>query len=325
MGTGRYGLPTTRTLSDLLDYQHLVVTRQQALAFGLSDRTMYHRSQSGGRWQRLLPGVFLTVTGAPTVEQRDTAAVLYGGLGSTLSCGTALRRHGLHDPDPDRVHLLVPAGRQRLSVDYLVVHRTWRLPPLVCYQGPIQYALPARAVADAVREIGDLRGVRAVMANAVQSRACTTRQLAEELVAGSVRGSALFRTALAEVGQGPGSVPEIDLMLLIRRGKLPEPLFNPKLYVGAKFLAKPDAWWPKLGVAAEVDSKQWHLSPADWEQTSRRRATMTALGIMVLSFTPRQIRDEPEAVLSTIRVALNSRRGLPPLDIRTVPASPASD
>ena len=308
-------------MTDLLDLQHLVITRQQALAFGLSDRTMYHRSLPGGRWQRLLPGVFLTVAGTPTLDQLDIAACLYGGDGCTLTCGAALRRHGLSNPSPGPVHVLVPARRKLHNAGLVVVHRTWRLPPLVCYQGPIQYALPARAVADAVREIGDLTGVRAVVANAVQSRACTTRQLAEELEAGSVRGSALFRTALAEVGQGPGSVPEIDLMILIRRGKLPEPLFNPKLYVGGKFLAKPDAWWPKLGVAAEVDSKQWHLSPADWEQTMRRRATMTALGIMVLSFTPRQIRDEPEAVLSTIRVALDSRRGLPPLNIRTVPAT----
>ena len=48
---------------------------------------------------------------------------------------------------------------------------------------------------------------------------------------------------------------------------------------------------------------------------------MTALGIMVLHFTPRQIRDEPEQVLATIRQALISRRGLPALPIRAVPAN----
>ncbi len=309
----------TRTLADLLDFQHLVLSRRQAFAYGLSDDTIYQRSRPGGRWQRLLPGVFLTVAGTPTVDQLDTAACLYGGDGCTLTCGTALRRHGTSNPSPGPVHVLVPARRKLRNAGPVVVHRTWRLPPLVCYQGPVQYALPPRAVADAVREIGDLRGVRAVVANAVQSGVCTTRQLAEELEAGPMRGSALFRTALAEVGAGPGSVPEIDLMRLIRRGKLQEPLFNPKLYVGGSFLAKPDAWWPTLGVAVEVDSKQWHLSPADWEQTMHRRATMTALGILVLSFSPRQIRDEPEMVLSTIRVAFRSRRGLPPPNIRTVP------
>ena len=30
------------------------------------------------------------------------------------------------------------------------------------------------------------------------------------------------------------------------------PLFNPSLYLGDTFLAKPDAWWPDAGVAAEV-------------------------------------------------------------------------
>jgi very-short-patch-repair endonuclease len=310
----------TRSLPELLAYQHLVITRRQALGYGLSDDVIYRRSRPGGRWQLLLPAVFLTVAGTPTIDQRETAALLYGGDGATLTCGAALRRHGQPDPSAGRVHVLVPARRRVRSTGFVVVHRTWRPPPLVCYAGPIEFALPARAVADAVREIGDLREVRAVVAKAVQAGVCTVAQLADELDAGSVRGARLFRAVLAEVGQGPGSVPEIDLMKLIKRGKLPDPLFNPRLYVGGKFLAKPDAWWPTFGVVVEVDSKEWHLSPQDWEHTMRRRATMTALGILVLNFTPRQIRDEPEMVLSTIRVALQSRHAVPPLNIRTVPA-----
>lgn len=311
-------------MPELLEYQHLVISRRQAVGYGLSDDVIYRRSRPGGRWQLLLPGVFLTAAGTPTTDQRDTAAILYGGDNATLTCGAALRRHNLRDMSSGRVHVLVPASRQNRSAGFVVLHRTWRPPPLVCYSGAIQFALPARAVADAVREIGDMREVRAVVANAVQSRACTTAQLEEELEAGPVRGSALLRAALAEVGAGPGSAPEIDLMMLLRRGKLPDALFNPRLYVGGRFLARPDAWWPTLGVAVEVDSKQWHLSPEDWEQTMRRRTMMTALGILVLSFTPRQIRAEPDMVLSTIRVALQSRQAVPPLNIRTVPAGPDS-
>jgi hypothetical protein len=32
-----------------------------------------------GKWQKLLPGVYLTVTGKPTAEQRLVAARLYAG------------------------------------------------------------------------------------------------------------------------------------------------------------------------------------------------------------------------------------------------------
>ena len=43
-----------------------VITRAQALGCGLSLAEIRHRIRPGGPWQRLLPGVYLTVTGTPT-------------------------------------------------------------------------------------------------------------------------------------------------------------------------------------------------------------------------------------------------------------------
>jgi len=79
----------------------------------------------------------------------------------------------------------------------------------------------------------------------------------------------------------------------------------------------PDAWWPQAGVAAEVDSRAWHLSPAGWEQTMARHARLTAPGVLVLHFSPRQIRTEPAAVIEAIRAALAVGRPVP--GIRTCP------
>jgi very-short-patch-repair endonuclease len=84
-------------------------------------------------------------------------------------------------------------------------------------------------------------------------------------------------------------------------------------------IAMPDAWWPDAGLAVEVDSREWHLSPADWERTMRRHARMTAYGIVVLHFSPRQIRSEPVTVVATIRAALSSVR-TKPTGIRALPA-----
>ena len=84
-----------------------------------------------------------------------------------------------------------------------------------------------------------------------------------ELDEGSVHGSALFRTALAEVGEGTRSGPEGELFALIRRGKLPRPLFNARLFLGDELIARPDAWWPDFGVAVEVDSKAYAPWPGD--------------------------------------------------------------
>jgi very-short-patch-repair endonuclease len=307
-------------LDRLLKRQHLVITRRQALKCGLHHNAVHHAIQPGGRWQQMLPGVYLAVSGTPTRDQRDMAALLYAGPGGTLTGAAALVRHGIRIRS-DSVDVLVPANRPRQSRGFVVVHQTTRLPPLVCYAGAVQYALAARAVADAAHGPRELRDVRALVAAAVQTRRCTVEQLDAELTSGPVRGSALFRAALAEVAQGARSGPEAELLELIKRGRLPTPLFNAQLFVGEDFLARPDAWWPDVAVAVEVDSKEWHLSPESWEQTMRRHGRMTARGILVLHFTPRQIREEPADVLAKIRAALGARRGQPDPSIRTVRAA----
>ena len=38
------------------------------------------------------------------------------------------------------------------------------------------------------------------------------------------------------------------------------------------------------GVAAEVDSREWHLSPEHWDRTRRRHTLMAAAGIHPLHF-----------------------------------------
>lgn len=308
-------------LRRLLSRQDRLLTRRQALAAGIHPDVLHRRTRPGGPWQRILPGVYLTVTGTPTRNQRELAALLYAGSGGTLTGPAALARHGIR-ADSRVVDVLIPAKRQRKSLGFVVVHRTTRLPPYVCYKGPVQFALPARAVADAVRAMGDLADVRAVVAAAVQNKRCTVGQLLAELEAGPVRGSALFRAAQAEVGQGTRSGPEGALLALIRRGGLPEPWLNPRIFAGDELIGRPDAWWPEFGVAVEVDSREWHLSPADWERTMDKHDRMSEFDILVLHFTPRQIRDQPDKVLARIRGTIDRRRGHGATAlVRTMPAA----
>jgi hypothetical protein len=74
-------------------------------------------------------------------------------------------------------------------------------------------------------------------------------------------------------------------------------------------------------VAVEVDSKEWHLSPEDWQLTMSRHARMSAHGIIVLHFTPRQIRLESDQVIAQIQAALAAGRARPRLALRTVKAT----
>jgi very-short-patch-repair endonuclease len=187
--------------------------------------------------------------------------------------------------------------------------------------GELRYVPIARAVADAARQLPDMGEVRALVASAVQWRKISVAALADELEQGPSSGSARFRAVLLEVADGIRSAAEGDLRKLIKRSGLPDPLYNPRLYVGEEFIAMPDAWWPEASVAVEVDSKQWHLSPADWEQTMARHSRMSALGITVLHYPPSRLHAEPRAVVTEISSALEIGRSRPRLPIRTEPAT----
>jgi hypothetical protein len=314
-------------LAALLGKQHGVITRQQALASGMSREAVKYRTRRGGTWQAVLPGVYAAQGGPPTLTQREVAALLYAGPLSVLTGPAALRRHGLttalrrHSATGrEQVDVLIPASRQRRDAGFARLHRTTRLPERICVEGEIRFALPPRAVADAVRGL-ELPAVRAVVAEAVQQGRCTIALLAGELAAGPVQDSAPFRQALGEVGEGVRSAAEGDLRDLIAWARLPEPLYNPRLFVGREYLGSPDCWWPDAGVAGEADSREWHFSPSDWEKTLARHARMSAHGIVVLHFTPRQIRRERAQVAAHIRSALASRQDHELPHIRTLPAS----
>jgi hypothetical protein len=309
-------------LGQLLDKQSSVVSRGQLLTLGMNDRAMQYRVRRDGPWQKLLPGVYLAATGIPSLQQRELAALLYAGPGSLVTGPLALMHHSIRGGSAvDVIDVLVPAGRQRLSTGFARLHRTVRMPVRAWSIGSVRLAPVPRAVADTVRQLTELREVRAVVADAVQLGRCTVGQLAEELRIGPVKGSALFRSVLSEVADGIRSTAEGDLRDVIQTARLPMPLFNPSLHDGDVFLGKPDAWWPDAGVAGEVDSREWHLSPEDWDRTRRRHDRMAAAGIILLHFSPAQIRGEPAEVARMIRGALNRGLTRPPLPIRTIPCA----
>jgi hypothetical protein len=248
------------------------------------------------------------------------AALLYAGRGSVITGLAATRHHHIRGPVTEFVDVLVPASRRRRDAAFVRLHRTTRMPGRSQQVGPVRYALLARAVADTVRGLDDLRDVRAIVADAVQRGRCPVRYLAAELAAGPDIGSALFREALADVADGIRSAAEGDLKDLLARSGLPMPLFNAKVFAGEAFIAMPDGWWPKFGLALEVDSTEWHLSPEDHANTLARGRRMAVHQINVLRVTPRQIRTEPAQLVAEIRAALEGARGRPPLNLRTVPS-----
>jgi hypothetical protein len=299
-----------------LNQQYGVLSRAQADALGVSVGAIRYRIKTGGPWQRVLPGVYITERGAPTVDQLDMAALLYVGRPSLLTGSAALRRAGVLPPTAGIVDVLVPATSRPADRDFMRVHRTNRLPVMCLQQGPIKFTMIARAVTDAALGADSVRDMRAIVCLGVGGGRCTLEELVAELGKSRLHNSVRLRAVIGDVARGIRSGPEGDLMDLIDHSDLPAALYNPRLYVGSAFLASPDAWWEASGVAAEVDSREYHFQEADWERTMQRHARMTAVGIRVVHFTPKRIRTEPAQVIAIIRDTL--RQGAPVAGVRTM-------
>jgi len=306
-------------LAALLRVQHWVIARWQALECGLTSRAIEYRMRHGGPWRTMLPGVYLTATGVPTPEQRDMAALLYAGPRSVITGAVAVRRHHLTCAGLNMIDVLVPAEVRRTSMGFVQIHRTTRMPDNVYRTGAIRFAPPHRAVADAARKMMCFSDVQAVICTALQRRRCTLPMLIDELNEGPSAGSRSLRMALAEVSDGVRSKAEADLRNLVDRSDLDKPLYNARLYTpDGIFIAKPDAWWQRAGVAGEVDSREYHIEAADYRATVMRHNQMERYGINVQHWLPSVIANEPRTVLSDLRMAIDSGYRRPPLPIVTM-------
>jgi very-short-patch-repair endonuclease len=253
-----------------------------------------------------------------TDHQRAIAAFLYAGRAIAITGSAAIAWHGAPVKRSDFVDVLVPLHHKRCDAGFVRLHRTSIELGARFQDGAVIYAPLDRAIIDAARQLTDLPEIRDLVASAVQRGKLLVGHLARELdKAGPVAGSARVRLVLAEVADGVRSTAEADLRTLIIQARLPTPLYNPDLYVGGEFLARPDAWWPDAGVAVEVDSMAWHLSPSDYERTQVRHDHMVAQGIRVLHFAPRHLRIAKGDVVQQIKATLAQSTGpLPHVETR---------
>jgi len=263
----------------------------------------------------MLPGVYLAVTGTPTLEQRQMAALLYAGPRSVITGPAALRARRLRAPATDLVDVLIPWSVKRQSLAYVRVHRTRRMPGSQRL-GPIRFALPARAVADASHWVANLGEVRALVAEAVQKQACSIAQIGIELSEGANRDSSHLRTALAAVRSGIRSEAEADFRDRILRSDLMVPQYN--VFLRARDgtdIGEADAWWAEAGVCAEIDSQEYHFYREGWLKTDAKHGRMLKYGIRPHHFAPSRIKRDWPAIYEELKSSIAEGRRHPPLDI----------
>jgi hypothetical protein len=307
-------------LGRIVREQYGVVGRGQALDCGVSRNAVGYLLRQDGPWRKIVPGVYATTTGDMTPDQRAMAALLHAGPRSVITGAVAVRRHHLRCAGLNEVDVLVPRGVRVQSTGFVRIIHTSRMPESFYSTGQIRFALPARAVADAARGMARIGDVRAVVAEAVHRGRCDLASLMTELTEGPSTGSRAFRIALGEIGDGIRSAAEANLKELIDGSDLERPMYNPSLYAAdGTFLGKPDAWWQRAGVGAEVDSRQYHLSPDDYERTTMRHNRLEGYGINLLHFLPSTLKQKSPTVIADLRGAITRGNNRPALPIVAIP------
>jgi hypothetical protein len=291
-----------KTWNTWLVRQKGILTAAQAQKLGVPRATI-HRRTRGQRpaWQRVLPRVYATFSHPLTEQQKVIAAWLYAGEGAALTGGAALRWYALSYLPAQitslPVDVMVPHKRKCGSVKFARVSRSRSLAPTMTVDHVCCVGI-AKAVADCARRLRSYDTVMALVACALNSGRTTLDALAVELVEGPTQGSRLLRRALVAASENVRSVPEAQLLALIKASGLPTPLVNVALEVGG-LLFVPDFRWGRLII--EVDSKLHHLlEPGAYAATLRRRALLEVAGYHVVPVSPEQIRDDPDCLLHVI-------------------------
>ena len=171
-------------------------------------------------------------------------------------------------------------------------------------------------MADAARGFAALDDVRTVVAEVIQKRACTIAEIGLELEEGPKRGTIHLRTALAEVRAGARSAAEARFLKRLQRSDLPMPKFNVLLVAAdGTIIADVDAWWEEAGVAAEIDSQEYHFYRADWLKTYAKHSRMLKYGILPHHFPPSRIDNDWEAIYDELKSSIKEGLQRPRLPI----------
>ncbi len=229
------------------------------------------------------------------------AAVLACSPRSALSHPSAAQLWGFlpYPADPGLVHVSV-AGRNPGRHPGIRVHRTTSLRHgEVTVRHGVGVTTPARTILDLA---GELRGraLERALAEAFALRLTDRARVLSLLDRHPGRpGIGVLRRLLDAHAARTRSPAEELLLSLIRASELPEPHVNARLGDW-----EVDFLWAAEQLVVEVDGFASHSSPEAFERDHAKSAELGDAGYVLLRFTWRQLREEPERTLARIRRAL---------------------
>lgn len=257
------------------------ITRGQAIAAGVSRHTVRWRVSSG-RWQRVLPGVFVVTTGQLDWRARASAALVGTGAPSVLSHASAAYIYGFETRAPAVIDISVP-NAQHLDAPPGV--RLWRRRHWADIED--RGWPPTTSVAETVLDLGDTGSVDDAFAYA--ARACQRELTTAGELAGALTLRSRFRwrrqlgVALDAIAEGVQSglevlyVRDVEQAHGLPRGVRQESRQGP---LGRYFV---DTGYRAFRLVVELDGRLGHDGPGIWRDEARDNAN-TMSGAATLRF-----------------------------------------
>lgn len=276
----------------LLHQQANVITRQQALAAGLTSKAIRSRL-AAGRWQRLQHGVYATFTGPPARAAQLWAAVLRAGPEAVLSHQTAAEIQGLAAKAARLIHVTVPSGARIVPPRGAMVHYSGRLD-----QARHPVLLPPRTrleetVLDLVDGAATLDEAVSILAQALGKRLTTAPLLLGALETRTrLRRRPEVARALGIAGEGTHSLLEFRYVTRVERPhNLPTGIRQRRVRRAGRRQYQ-DVAYDGYQTVVELDGQVAHPEAERWRDT-RRDNLNAAYGLATIRLGYADVTERP--------------------------------
>ena len=297
--------PDDRLLAAIARDQRGVFTLHQAVAAGLSKRTIRSRVDRG-LFERIHPGVFGFAGSGGDWQRSVLAAVLSASEPAAASHRTAAYLWDMASLRPDRIEV-VSRRHLRVHRQPFTVHESKDLveSDIVTIDG-----IPTTTAERTVVDLGasaSPRFVERCLDAGLRKRLFTAWQVRCFIArvgrpgrtgVGTIRPLVQERLVWATITE---SDLEDLFRIVVKRSPFPMPetqyrLTNP----GGRFVGRFDFAYPERFALIETDSEGWHMDPVSFRRDREKQNEAHALGWTVYRFTWRQLVDDPESVLAII-------------------------
>lgn len=292
-------------LDRLAAQQAGTLARSQVIADGRTRKWLECRVRSG-RWQRVLPGVYLTHAGPLGWRTRAWAAVLYAGPGAALAGTAAAFELGIRRRVPDVVEVAVPDGRRVRDQPWVRVRRRVDLPAATAQHNPPRTRAD-ETVLDLLPRCRDADALIGMLCDGFRAGA-DPRTVHDLLVARPRwRWRGLALQALKECSTGVESPLEGRFHRdVVRRHGLPTFVAQQRELLDGRWI-RADARCRAAPVRAELDGRLAHPDGRTDDDTWRDNEVVIGTAEITLRYRWRQVAGHPCRTARQVERALRSR------------------